>query len=127
MDMLSIGTERLSQEVMKVTLSGSLNAMTFESLDEALRNILYDGIHCILLDIADVQQISSAGAGVLVAAKETALKAGGGLVLLHVPPRIFEILQMLGLLSPDAETSLLPTATSDDEGIAILDSLRGAS
>lgn len=124
MDLLQIETKRLSKDVMKITISGSLNAMTFEKLDDVLRTTLYDGIPCILLDLGAVTQISSAGAGVLVATKETAQKAGGGMVLLHIPERISEVLHMLGLMGADADSSLLPAAASEEEGLALLATLR---
>lgn len=127
MNLLRIEKNRLSKDVMKITIAGSLNAMTFEHLDDALRTTLFDRIPYILLDVKGVEQISSAGAGVLIAAKEAALQAGGALVLVCVPPRIFEILHMLGLMSEDAESSLLPTAMSEEEGLALVASIRGQS
>lgn len=59
--------------------------------------ILNDGRHNLILDLADVPYIDSAGVGLLVAINRLIHEAGGRLVLLSAQGRIRETLKRLRL------------------------------
>jgi anti-sigma B factor antagonist len=68
-------------------------------LRKTVRELLDDGRRKILLNLADVSYIDSAGIGELVTAFTTVKKSGGDLKLLHLTKKVHDLLQLTKLFT----------------------------
>ena len=92
--------ERAVGDVMVLDLKGRI---TLGDGDEALRNkvnsLLAQGQNKIVLNLADVPYIDSAGLGEIVRTYTTVSRQGGGLKLLNLTKRITDLLSITKLLT----------------------------
>ena len=65
----------------------------------AVRGLLQNGTKNIVMNLADVSSVDSAGVGELMSAYTTVLNAGGKLMLLNLTKRIQEVLAITKLLT----------------------------
>lgn len=81
------------------TLTGDLygNAGGY-ALQEEIREKIASGAHCIVIDLAGVEKMDSAGIGVLVAIMWSASKAGGRLILAALSDKVRDLLSIAMLL-----------------------------
>lgn len=84
-------------EAVILTLTGQLDAHTFDRLEASLRDVFENGIRNIILEVSGVDYLSSAGVGVLFSALTQAREAGGNVVLLNMSPAVSEVVQTLGM------------------------------
>jgi anti-sigma B factor antagonist len=97
MDMLSIETDnRQSVSVMKV--KGRVDSETAPELDDALTKLLQNNKNKIILNLQDVNYMSSAGLRAMVKAYQSANKSGGDVRLVAVSEPIEVILRTVGML-----------------------------
>lgn len=93
-------TSRQVGEVAVVDLGGRI---TLGSESAILRNTIRDlvehGHRKILLNLADVDYIDSAGIGELISAKATVTRLNGELKLLQLTKRVHDILQITRLFT----------------------------
>ena len=68
-----------------------------DELQDEVHAMLEGGRHDLILDMADVPYVDSAGIGALVAVRSLIMGAGGKLVLLSVSGRVQEMLKRLHL------------------------------
>ena len=80
-----------------VVAKGRIDSATVGQLKEALADVKNSGRFNIVLDLADVTYISSAGLGTLVDTQKSCKSLHGELVLAAVPERIYEALSLAGL------------------------------
>ena len=97
MDMLSIETDnRQSVSLMKVR--GRVDSETAPELDDALTKLLQDNKNKIVLNLGDVNYMSSAGLRAMVKALKDAQKSGGDVRLASVSQPIEVILRTVGMM-----------------------------
>jgi anti-sigma B factor antagonist len=97
MAMLSIETDnRQSVSVMKV--KGRVDSETAPELDDALAKLLQNNRNKIVLNLQDVNYMSSAGLRAMVKAYQSANKSGGDVRLAAVSEPIEVILRTVGML-----------------------------
>lgn len=97
MGILSIETEnRQSISVMKV--KGRVDSETAPELDDALTKLLQDNRNKIVLNLQDVNYMSSAGLRAMVKAYQSANKSGGDVRLAAVSEPIEVILRTVGMM-----------------------------
>lgn len=92
------GTAREVYGVTVVDLSGRVTLGENSAfLRKTIRDLLSNGQTKIVLNLADVDYIDSAGIGELVAAFTTTRNHGGELKLLHLAKRVRDLLQITRL------------------------------
>jgi anti-sigma B factor antagonist len=97
MEMLSIETDnRQSVSVMKV--KGRVDSETAPELDDALTKLLQNNKNKIVLNLQDVNYMSSAGLRAMVKAYQRANKSGGDVRLAAVSEPIEVILRTVGMM-----------------------------
>ncbi|HEX9388495.1 MAG TPA: STAS domain-containing protein [Anaerolineales bacterium] len=97
MDMLSIETDnRQSVSVMKV--KGRVDSETAPELDDALTKLLQNNKNKIILNLQDVNYMSSAGLRAMVKAYQSANKSGGDVRLAALSEPIEVILRTVGMM-----------------------------
>jgi anti-anti-sigma factor len=87
----------LSEKVWLITPRGRLDAAQATHLGVALADQLDAGHRWLVLDMADVEFISSAGLKMLVSVWQRVRDQKGDLALVALTPRVREVLQMIGL------------------------------
>jgi anti-sigma B factor antagonist len=82
-----------------VAASGRIDSQTAPKLEAAFQEIMDAGRYGIVFDLSDVDFVSSAGLRVMIAVQKTCKKWNRGkLVLVNVPPRIHETLDLAGFV-----------------------------
>jgi len=85
------------REVDLLILVGYLDGHTAPNLMRELDRMLGQGENLILLDVTDLEYMSSAGFGVLAAVQKRAQETGGDLKVVGLSPKIKRIFASLGL------------------------------
>jgi len=116
LEFVSSDAEGTAHDILVYTLSGNLygNPKSYE-LQEDVRAAIAAGSNRIVVDLAEVDKIDSAGVGILASLMWSASQAGGGLVMVAVPPKVEKILGIAMLLDR------IDHAETRDEAIAVLD------
>ena len=97
MDNLSIQTTIANGGVAVVIIVGRLDSETSPMLDTELTKVVGGNVK-LVLDLKDVEYMSSAGIRAIVKAAQTAQKSGGGVRLACAPESVKTILYTVGLL-----------------------------
>ncbi len=92
-----INLEELSSDVTVVHVAGWLDAHTFEYMEQAINNLFDEGKVRIAVNLADVEYVSSAGAGVFIGTLSESHERGGDIVLMNPTEPVQEVFDMLGL------------------------------
>lgn len=95
-DDFKLQSENLDGGVVLVRLGGYLDAHTYERLDQHIAKLFSENKFKILIDLTEVDYVSSAGAGVFIAALNDAHEKKGNVVLLNPSGSVREVLEMLG-------------------------------
>jgi anti-sigma B factor antagonist len=85
-----------SVAVQKVKISGYLDSSTFPQLQEYLNNLLKQGNHYYLLDLENLDYISSAGLGVLMGILREVREKEGDLKIFNMSEKIERVFYLLG-------------------------------
>ena len=93
---MNIETREL-KHVSVVTVTGRVDSATAPDLQKALQDLLNAERKQLVLDLKDVEYMSSAGLRVLVAVQKAAKKDGGALRLAQLSARVNEVLELAGL------------------------------
>jgi anti-sigma B factor antagonist len=80
-----------------VSVSGRIDSATASKLADALDDITDNGRYRIVLDLKEVEFMSSAGLRVLISTQKTC-KPRGEVVLAQVPERLYEALELAGFI-----------------------------
>jgi len=95
----------------RIVLSGYLDADTSNTLSEKFTELLTKKTVKMVVDLKGVTFVSSAGWGILIRLSKDAQKAGGGIVLYNMSPKVERIYRLLDL-SP-----VLPVYGSEVEAL----------
>jgi anti-sigma B factor antagonist len=82
-----------------VELNGRIDSFTAPKLSDILTEITQKNIYRIILDMRDVNYVSSAGLRVLIDIQKTCKKFNQGeLILINIPQRVFETFELAGFV-----------------------------
>jgi anti-sigma B factor antagonist len=99
---------------IRLDVCGYLDAHTFERMQQVIDECFRDKIYKLIVNLEEVDYISSAGAGVFIGAIGTAQENGGNIVLLNPTENVKEVFDLLGL-------SLIFTfAATEEEAIGVM-------
>jgi anti-sigma B factor antagonist len=77
-------------------LRGYLDAHTAPDLEDAIGNLVKGGKNKIIINLKDLDYISSAGLGVFMAFIEEIRESGGDIKLAELKPKVFTVFDLLG-------------------------------
>jgi anti-anti-sigma factor len=80
-----------------VTVSGRVDSATAPELEKKIRELFDKRRHQIVVDLAGVEYMSSAGLRTLVSSLKTAKSHGGNLVIAQPSARAHEVIELAGL------------------------------
>ena len=110
----SISRDTVGGDIDLLRVSGFLDAHTFEQLEEAINGLFSQGRYKLIVDLTSVGYISSAGAGVFIAALSESEENGGKIVLLNPTKTVMDVFDLLGL------TQIFSVATDRQEAVDAL-------
>lgn len=93
----SFEVKLVNDHVAALSIKGFLDANTFEDFDEALNRIFGDSVYKVAIDFSGLEYVSSAGAGVLIAALSIAREHGGEIVIAGAKGEVKEVFDLLGI------------------------------
>lgn len=82
---------------LQIVLSGRLDTNTAPELDAAFKENL-EGVTGLVIDLAEVQYVSSAGLRVLLAAQKEMNKVSGALKVLHPNEYVMDVFEATGFV-----------------------------
>ena len=98
LDEFTIALEKAGKQgITVVRVAGYLDAHTFEQLEETISDLFGKSQYKVIVDLARVEYISSAGAGVFIGALSEAQEHGGNIVLMNPTQNVREVFDLLGL------------------------------
>ena len=83
--------------IVRIVLDGYLDAHNYEKLETAFEKHFGLGHHRYIVDLTNLEYISSAGAGVFIGAASTCQDNGGNIVLVGPTAEVQEIFELLGV------------------------------
>ena len=86
-------TRKSERSKLTLSVDGRVDTKTAPELEEAVQNL--DGVEMLILDLAKVSYISSAGLRVLLIAQKTMNKQGE-MIVKNVAPDVMEIFEVTG-------------------------------
>jgi anti-anti-sigma factor len=95
---LNIKLQRVDKNTYNLILSGQINSETWERLDKQIAELLGQKITALVLDLADVDFVSSAGVGAIIKAKMSLMRNYGELAILNPQPQICKVFDIMKLL-----------------------------
>ena len=105
-------------DVQVVHVTGRLDTATTDRFDARMQQIVAPDAARLVLDLAHVNYVSSAGLRSLLSLLKRVKALGGSLVLAAVHPRVVDILEIAGF------TPLFVLAATSDEALAQLQTTR---
>lgn len=99
---LKIRTERTETGVVTISPAGTVDSETTETLDKEIEQAIAEPVNTLVLDMAAVRFISSAGIGAIIKARATMKRKDGDLAMINIQPQVrkaFEILRLLPSLN----------------------------
>lgn len=105
-------SERETGSVTVLDLSGKITLGDGDTLlKDKLHSLLHQGKKKVLLNLADVNYVDSAGLGALVSAYTTVTREGGSLKLANITRKLQDLLSITKLLT------VFETFDSEDEAL----------
>ncbi len=83
-------------EVIILTLVGNLDTVTSESFAKRIREIIASGWVKIIVDLENVEFVSSSGWGSLIGSLRRTHEAGGDMVLANMKGQVQRVFKMMG-------------------------------
>ncbi|MBI4712324.1 MAG: STAS domain-containing protein [Planctomycetes bacterium] len=97
MSEFKIETQRLPNNIIALTLKGFLDAYTYGELEQAINNFFDEKVYKFIVDMSNVDYISSAGAGVFIGAIGVSQENQGNIVIVKPKPNVKEVFDLLGI------------------------------
>ncbi len=89
--------EELEDKIVLLTVQGFLDAHTFEQMEKVINALFESNQYRLIVDLAGLDYISSAGAGVFIGAIGTAQENDGNIILVNPGSTVKEVFDLLGL------------------------------
>ena len=114
MEKLVISEERLRGDspVSVITLRGTVETTNAAGLEDTLQRVIDDRCYRIVVDLADVSYVSSAGWGIFISEIKRIRRNGGDIKLAAMRPEVrevFELLEFNSILRPFDDRKLAVT------------------
>jgi anti-anti-sigma factor len=95
---LQMTTTKPNYHSTQITLTGKLNTDTAPAFDNEVKKALMDGSNMIVLDMAALELITSAGVGAVMKAQTTLMQKNGELMMINMQPQIKKVFEIVRLL-----------------------------
>jgi anti-sigma B factor antagonist len=86
-------------EITVIDINGFLDSQTFEEMENQFEELIQKRKIKLIINLSDVEYISSAGAGVFITARTHMEELGGTILLMKPNEAVREVFDILGLSS----------------------------
>lgn len=93
----TIQKEKLPNGVICVTVSGFLDAYTYQQFEKTLNDLFQNSVYRLIVDLSNLQYISSAGAGVFIGALGQVQENNGDIVLVNPTDNVKQTFDLIGI------------------------------
>ena len=108
---LRIRIQRFADGMAYIKTVGFLDAHTFVQMEDEIVKLFNSNIYRIVVDLSELEYISSAGAGVFISNVGEAMQNGGHIVFVNPSEPVREVFDLLGL------TQIFPIVQTPQEAI----------
>ena len=96
MDNISISLkESQNKEISEIRVDGVIDTLTSSELEEVIDSIIKRNRYKLIIDLAGVEYISSAGWGIFISHIKEVRDNGGDIILANMVPDVYEIYELL--------------------------------
>jgi anti-anti-sigma factor len=95
---LSITVKHTEPGVVTISPVGSIDANTYEQLDQKIAEVLAKPLDTLILDLTGVTFITSSGVGTIVKARENLTKKNRDLATVNAKPQVWKVFEIMSLL-----------------------------
>jgi anti-anti-sigma factor len=95
---LQIAARPIGPGIVGLRLDGQVDGQTHKALDQEIGRLLAEDFKTVVLDMQNVDLITSAGIGTLVKAKASAKQRGGDLAMNNLQPHIQRVMEIMALV-----------------------------
>jgi len=92
---ISVSRRGYEQDVYVVRVDGFIDTLTAPELERTLGTMVDQGKYNLIMDLAGVDYISSAGWGIFISRIKEIRKHGGDLKLVRMSPGVYEVFELL--------------------------------
>ena len=107
-------TQNKNDDIMQLSISGRLDAVTAVEADKDFSKIIAEGHDNLLIDLTELDYISSAGLRVLLVVAKRIQQTNGKVVLCALTTNVKEVFEISGF------SSIFNIFTTSDEAIQFL-------
>ncbi len=98
MSEFGITTQDISADIVVIKSAWMLDNNNAHEMVQIITSLQQRGVRCIIIDMADLQFISSAGVGSILGTVESSREAGGDIILAGPSETILHVFLVLDLL-----------------------------
>lgn len=95
---LKITASQTNSRTAQIAISGKLDSETVDAFDRQIQQSITSGASIIILDMAALELITSAGVGVIMKIQTRLIKRAGELMMLNMQPQIKKVFEIVRLL-----------------------------
>ncbi len=97
MEGIQLSVEKAGQHenISVIKVGGYIDTTTSSELEHALNTLLKAGSHNIIIDLGNVDYVSSAGWGIFISEIKGIREKGGDLKLVRMIPEVYEVFELL--------------------------------
>ena len=97
MEGIQVSVEKVGQQsdISIIRVGGYIDTTTSSELERALDSLLKAGVYWIIIDLGNVDYISSAGWGIFISEIKGIRERGGDLKLARMIPDVYEVFELL--------------------------------
>ena len=95
---LTIKSEQTKPGIVTMILTGKIDSDTAPELDREVTGFLAKPVKTLVLDLAGVEFLSSAGVGTIAKTKTVLNRQGADLAMVNMPPQIKKVFEVIRLL-----------------------------
>jgi anti-anti-sigma factor len=95
---LKITATQTNVRTSQIVISGTLDSETSAQFDQQIQQTIKGGTGIIVLDMAGLEMITSAGVGVIMKTQTTLAKRAGEVMMINMQPQIKKVFEIVRLL-----------------------------
>ena len=92
---LSVEKTGVQNSISVIKIGGYIDTTTSSELEHALNSLLKSGSYNIIIDLGNVDYVSSAGWGIFISEIKGIREKGGDLKLVRMIPEVYEVFELL--------------------------------
>ncbi|GAK56857.1 anti-sigma factor antagonist [Candidatus Vecturithrix granuli] len=113
---IKVSTIEAEEQIVLMTIRGSLDTVVVFHLQEQVETLINAGHYKFLINLQELEHISSAGVGLFSAIILDLERHHGKVVFINIPEQVYDILKLTHLIE------IFTIAQTQEEAIALLES-----